>query len=178
MERPPPGGTGVRSPIYYDSVARTFRRGRHAMRALVTTPVGSRPPLAFVALLAVVATFPTVALAEGKGPIVVRVEKFEVPDEVHDHFKNELKLWPTKMAKATPTSGAVKLVAGGEEGRFVLRGKVVASRTEIKIVAELLDGKKSVWHESYKLTEFPKKVEFVDQTREKIVAGVKKHLSK
>lgn len=142
-------------------------------------PVGSRPPLALVALLVLFA-WSSGAPVEGKAPVVVRVTKFEVPDEAHDHFKNELKLWPAKMAKASKNTDTVVFVTGDKPGRYELRGKVVAEKKEIQIIAELIEkGKrKPAWTETYRLTEFPKKVQFVDQTREKILAGVKKVLAK
>ncbi|MBY0231179.1 MAG: hypothetical protein K2W96_18010 [Gemmataceae bacterium] len=105
----------------------------------------------------------------------VLVVPFDVPEAMHDGVKLEVARWPGLLAK----SGGFTTKAEG--ARYRLTGKVRAEDEGRKLVirAELRDSKGvRLWDASYELTEFTKKVAFMDETRGKIEAAVRARIKK
>jgi hypothetical protein len=112
-------------------------------------------------------------------PIEVLVEPFAVPEEIHDGIKNEVKLWPRKLAEAFKEGDPVRFAEAGKAGhRLTGEVSVVADGKKLVVEVKLRQGMKLRWSEKYELTDISKKVEFLDETRMKIVSEVKKALAR
>ncbi len=119
----------------------------------------------------------TVLLLALAAPPEVRVLPFDVPEEIHDHIKNEVKRWPKLFSeeKADKVRFVDDYKEKGKEAASTLRGRVsVVDDKKLVIEARVYDGRRILWSDKYELTEFAKKVEFLDETRGKIAAAVKK----
>lgn len=114
---------------------------------------------------------------EEKGPATVLVAPFDVPDKIHDGVKLEVERWPGLIAEGSKKDDAVRFMKEADEPRYTLSGRVRSEDKgkKLTITAELQDNRtrERVWGEGYELTEFPKKVEWLDETRGKIVEGAR-----